>query len=147
LVLGPVGRLESGGDGVVRRCLAWPRPCVRSPTLRERRAGQPRVLLSIHAKALALHSVGLPQRDTAWMLEKAIPLRVTYDDGSGYLYLTARDEPSTSAHTVPLDASRGYEGGDIVVLDFDAKWRLIGIEVKAADRSLPDSLLMRLKQG
>jgi hypothetical protein len=36
---------------------------------------------------------------------------------------------------------------DIVVLDFDANWRLIGIEVQAADRSLPESLVSRLKQS
>jgi hypothetical protein len=81
------------------------------------------------------------------MLEKAIPLRVSYDDGAGYLSLTREDESSASAHTVPLDASCGYEGGDIVVLDFDANWRLIGIEVQAADRSLPESLFRRLNQS
>ncbi len=79
------------------------------------------------------------------MRERAISVRVTYDSGAGYVYLTGEGDPEQSAHQVPLNEDCGYHGRDIVVLDFDAKWRLIGIEVLDADRSLPASLVRKVK--
>jgi hypothetical protein len=81
------------------------------------------------------------------MQEAAIPLRATYDKGAGYIYLTRDDDSSESAYQVPIDQDCGNEGRDIVLLDFDRDWRLIGIEVLDADRSLPKSLLSRVKRA
>ena len=79
------------------------------------------------------------------MSERSIPMRVTYDGGAGYVYLVRKGESSASAHQVALDRSCGYSGDDTVVLDFDADWRLVGIEVLDADRSLPRSVMNRVK--
>jgi uncharacterized protein YuzE len=81
------------------------------------------------------------------MRDVDIPMQVTYDQEQGYVYLAGRDESRTSAHQVPLDVTCGYEGPDQIVLDFDRQWRLVGIEFGDADRSLPESLLKRVKRG
>jgi uncharacterized protein YuzE len=81
------------------------------------------------------------------MRQAAIPLRVTYDRGAGYIYLTREDERGASAHQVLLDGECGYAGRDTIVLDFDRDWRLIGVEVLDADRSLPESLVRPVKRA
>ena len=53
----------------------------------------------------------------------------------------------TTAHQVPLDTPCGYDGDDQIVLDFVRDWRLIGIEVGDASRSLPESVMKRVKRG
>jgi hypothetical protein len=80
------------------------------------------------------------------MRDVDIPMQVTYDKKQGYVFLAGRDQSRASAHQVPLDSGCGYEGSDQIVLDFDRNWRLIGIEFGDANRSLPESVLTRVKR-
>lgn len=79
------------------------------------------------------------------MRDVDIPMQVTYDRKQGYVYLAGRDESRASAHQVLLDSTSGYEGRDQIVLDFDKQWRLIGIDFGDVNRSLPESVLSRVK--
>jgi hypothetical protein len=79
------------------------------------------------------------------MRETKIPMQVTYSKKSGYVYIAGPEDVRASAHQVRLDPSCGYEGRDQVILDFDEKWRLIGIDLLDANRSLPESVLQRVK--
>jgi hypothetical protein len=81
------------------------------------------------------------------MRDVDIPMQMTYDKKQGYVYLAGRDESRASAHQVLLDGTCGYEGRDQIVLDFDRQWRLVSIEFGDATRSLPESVLKRLKRG
>lgn len=81
------------------------------------------------------------------MRQTDIPMRVTYDHKQGYVYLTAPDESSASAHQVPLDENCGYEGRGEIILDFDKSWRLVGIDFGNANRSLPESILRKVKRA
>lgn len=69
----------------------------------------------------------------------AVPIRITFDRVANAAYLYLRDiEPGGVAKTVPVDEAPG-----MINLDFDAKGRLIGIEVLDAARRLPLELLER----
>lgn len=72
------------------------------------------------------------------MRETEIPMQVSYSKKQGYVYLAGRDDVRASAHQVRLDSSCGYEGRDMIILDFDEKWRLIGLDFLDANRSLPN---------
>lgn len=78
------------------------------------------------------------------MRETDIPMQVTYSQKQGYVYLAGREDVRASAHQVRLDPP-AYQGRDMIVLDFDSSWRLIGIEFGDANRSLPASVLDRVK--
>ena len=74
-------------------------------------------------------------------------MQVTYDKKQGYVYLAGRDDLRDSSHQVLLSSLCGYEGRDQIILDFDSHWRLVGIDLGDANRSLPESVLKRVKRG
>lgn len=80
------------------------------------------------------------------MREAQVPMQVTYDKKHGYVCLASGDYAEASAHQVRLDETCGYEGHNLIVLDLDERWRLIGIELLDANRSLPASILNQVKR-
>ncbi|MHB8695408.1 MAG: hypothetical protein ACYDHH_29625 [Solirubrobacteraceae bacterium] len=79
------------------------------------------------------------------MRETDVPMQVKYNKKHGYIHVAGRDDVRASAHQVRLDDSCGYSGRDMIILDFDKSWRLVGIEFLDANRSLPESVLNRVK--
>ncbi|MEW1696269.1 DUF2283 domain-containing protein [Streptomyces sp. NPDC091278] len=67
-------------------------------------------------------------------------LRVTYDRtaNAAYVHLTDPRVPTRSSRMYPCDP---VEVGGMINLDFDEQGRLVGVEVLAADRKLPEYLL------
>ena len=71
----------------------------------------------------------------------AVPVRVTFNRPSNEAYIYLRNvEPAAVAKTVHVDAPA------FINLDFDAKGRLIGIEVLRATRHLPQEILDRAER-
>ena len=71
-----------------------------------------------------------------------VPIKVTFDRHANAAYIYLRDiDPGGVAQTVHVDEAPG-----MVNLDFDAKGRLIGIEVLPAARHLPIDLLDRAER-
>ena len=79
------------------------------------------------------------------MREADIPMRVTYDKKQGYIYIAGPTDQRASAHQVRLDPPV-YNGRGEIILDFDEDWRLVGIDLGDANRSLPESVLQRVKR-
>jgi len=71
-------------------------------------------------------------------LSKNAQMRITYDAVADAAYISLADEigPGTAVVNIPVDEAPG-----VIVLDFDSKNRLIGVEVAhAAEHLHPDAL-------
>ncbi len=66
-------------------------------------------------------------------------MKITYDRSQNAAYILFDDlSDEISANTYTCDPS---EVGGLISLDFDSNGRLMGIEVLAADKRLPERLL------
>ena len=84
-------------------------------------------------------------RHHARMVEKHIPVRVTFDGEANASYVYLADEPVLGwqhGRTVTVDAD---EIGGMVNFDLDTDGRLVGIEILDARSLLSDKLLAALR--
>ena len=78
------------------------------------------------------------------MIERAVPLHISFDDEVNATYIRLADEPKSGwrhGRTVPVlvDESNG-----MVNIDIDEDGRIIGIEIVPARSLLPDKILQAL---